>query len=322
MDRLDRITRLDRILRNRRTPITRAELQSRFECSRATIQRTIDDARDMLNAPIVYDRERNGYAYAGEQQGVYELPGLWFNVGETYALLTLIELLDAAQPGLLTQTFAPLRSRIEQIAQHHAASGPDFARRIRIIASAPRTIDLDLFRQVAGAVVKRRRLRVLYHGRERDATTERWLSPQRLVHYRSNWYLDAWCHLRKALRSFSLDRLHVVATAEIAAKDVGEARLDAHYAAAYGIFAGPIRHTAVLRFSSAAARWVADEQWHPEQTQRTLPDGGLEMRIPYGDPRELAMEIRKHGPEVEVIGPPALRRLIAGSLRAAAAQYE
>lgn len=321
MDRLDRIYALSRILRTRRTPISRVELEHRLECSRATVQRAIEDARNLLNAPIVYDRETNGYCYAPGQQDLYELPGLWFTPDETLALLALLELLDAAQPGLLNQALGPLRARIEHLARHRAAGGPEFARRIRILASAPRPVDLDIFRQVAGAVVRRRRLRVLYHGRDRDETTERWVSPQRLVHYRSNWYLDAWCHLRRGLRSFALDRLHVVEIGD-SARDVDDARLDRHYAAAYGIFAGAARHTAVLRFTSDAARWVADEQWHPGQELTVLDDGGAELRVPYGDPRELMMEIRRYGAEVEVVAPRALRRLVAESLREAAGRYE
>ena len=203
MERYDRVIQLTRILNGRRTPVTRAELERRLECSRATVQRVIEYARNYLNAPIVYDRERNGYCYAAEQQGVYELPGLWFTAAETQALLTLMELLDAAQPGLLTQALAPLRERIEALARHHAAGGPEFARRIRILASAPRIVDLDTFRQVAGAVVKRRHPRALPRPRARPE--HRALALTAAPCTRSNWYLDAGATC--ALRSFALDRL-------------------------------------------------------------------------------------------------------------------
>jgi len=32
-----------------------------------------------------------------------------------------------------------------------------------------------------------------------------------LTHYRDNWYLDAWCHAKKALRTFSLDNIQKTA---------------------------------------------------------------------------------------------------------------
>ena len=106
-----------------------------------------------------------------------------------------------------------------------------------------------------------------------------------------------------------------------AALDVPEAKLDEHFAAAYGIFAGSPKQIAVLRFTAERARWVADEQWHPRQAGRFLDDGRYELEVPYSDPRELVMDILRHGPDVEVIAPPELRAMVAERLLAASGQY-
>jgi predicted DNA-binding transcriptional regulator YafY len=154
-----------------------------------------------------------------------------------------------------------------------------------------------------------------------DRLTERVVSPQRLVHYRDGWFLDAWCHARRALRTFAVDRIRRAQETAEPARDVPEGTLDAHFATSYGIFAGPAPHTAVLRFTAERARWVADERWHPRQAGRFLDDGRYELRLPYGDPRELVMDILRHGPDVEVVAPPTLRRAVAGRLRQALGQY-
>jgi predicted DNA-binding transcriptional regulator YafY len=98
--------------------------------------------------------------------------------------------------------------------------------------------------------------------------------------------------------------------------------LDEHYASAFGIFAGKANRVAVLRFSAERARWVADERWHPEQTGQFLTDGRYELRVPYRDPRELVMEILRHGAEVEVVAPAGLREQVAESLAAALKRYQ
>lgn len=54
------------------------------------------------------------------------------------------------------------------------------------------------------------------------------ISPQRLVHYRDNWYLDAWCHLRNDLRRFSVDAIQRVKVLRDKARNVAEAKLLAH----------------------------------------------------------------------------------------------
>jgi predicted DNA-binding transcriptional regulator YafY len=131
------------------------------------------------------------------------------------------------------------------------------------------------------------------------------------VHYRDNWYLDAWCHWRKGLRSFSVDALQQVQVQDAKARDVVESTLAAHYASAYGIFSGAAKAWAVLLFSKESARWVKSESWHPEQTSETLPDGRYRLRVPYADARELLMDILRHGQQVVVEQPPELRQQVA-----------
>ena len=322
MDRFDRIFALHKIFAGRRTPISRTELQQRLECSRATIGRLIEDARDQLGAPIVYDRDQGGYAYDRSGSSVYELPGLWLNASELYALLVSEKLLADVQPGILEPALSPLRERISELLRHRRAGHPDLDRHVRILQIAARTTTVEHFQKIATALLDRKRIRILYHGRARDKTTERDISPQRLVYYRDNWYLDAWCHLRNGLRSFALDRIHPVYIDDTPASEVPEELLVAHYTDAYGIFAGRADKVAILRFSGEAAKWVADEHWHPKQTGRMLPSGEFELRIPYGNATELVRDILKYGEQAEVMAPAALRREVATKLRAAAARYQ
>ena len=321
MDKLNRIYKLHNLFRNRRHPIPLTRIREELGCSERTARRVIAELRDELRAPIDYDRARNGFHYAEEEGATYELPGLWFTPEELYALLTSYQLLDALQPGIFGPYIAPIRDRLQALLAHRTAGTPEFGRRIRILQMAARPSDLEVFRTVAMAVLTRKRLRLLYHGRARDATTERTVSPQRLAYYRSNWYLDTWCHLRKGFRHFSLDRLHPIEILDVAAREFSDDKLDQHFAGAYGIFAGIPTYTAVLRFTPTAARWVADEQWHPRQEGHVLADGGYELKVPYNRSEELVMDILKYGPDVEVIGPSALRVQVATALRAAVEKY-
>jgi predicted DNA-binding transcriptional regulator YafY len=319
MDRMQRIYKLHQILAARRYPVPRATLQAELECSRASLTRILDEMRTFFDAPIEYDRARGGYHYSRD---AFELPGLWFTPSELLALSAAQHLLQTAQPGLLDHQLAPLKARIDKLlAQEHLGSGA-LAKRLRILRMAARPPDQRVFQTVAGATAQRKRLAFAYHGRERDTVTQRQVSPQRLIHYRDNWYLDAWCHARDALRSFALDRIRDPKALDQASLELDDARLDAHYNATYGIFAGPAKATATLRFTAERARWVADETWHPEQRDTWLEDGRFERALPYADPRELLLDIQKYGPDVEVVAPPELRQEIAQRLKAAAAQYK
>jgi predicted DNA-binding transcriptional regulator YafY len=321
VDRFDRIFELNRILQGARHPVSRRRLEEELECSRATVKRIIEDMRLYLNAPIVYDRERNGYCYDQKEGEMYELPGLWFNPSELHALLSVQQMLREVQPGLLDPHLKPLQKRINELLRLQHAGSKSISGRVRILRVAARSVG-EFFPVVAGAVAQRKRLDLGYYNRSSGETSAREVSPQRLTYYRDNWYLDAWCHLRRGLRTFALDAVARAVVLDEPAREVTDAELDAHYASSYGIFAGAPRDEAVLRFDARRARWVAKERWHRDQRGRFLEDGSYELRVPYGSPLELVMDILKYGPDVEVIAPAALRREVTRRLRVALDSYQ
>lgn len=322
MDRLQRIYQLDHAIKARRHPVPRTVLEQELECSRATVKRIIEDMKLFFGAPIEYDRERNGYYYDTQEGQTFELPGVWFNAAELHALLATQQLLEQLQPGLLDAHLKPLKTHIEKLLAAGQHDGSEIAKRVRILRMAGRDNSSAHFQTVAGALLQRKRIAIRYHGRSNDEESQREVSPQRLTHYRDNWYLDAWCHQKNGLRSFAVDRLREARALEERAKDIAEKELDGHFASSYGIFAGKPKHTAILRFTPERARWVAEEQWHPQQQGHILEDGSYELQLPYSDPRELAMDVLKHGVEVEVIEPKSLRQLVQEQLRGALGRYE
>ena len=322
MNRTERLYRIDQLLHQRKVA-TRDELLSELEISWATLKRDLAYMRDRLNAPIVFDNERGGYCFdrsgAGPQ---YELPGLWFSSQEILALLTMHRLLDELDSGgLLGPQIGPLMARLNALLESGAGSADEVMRRVRVIAAQNRPVAAKWFEVVGSALVQRHRIEILYFTRTRNERSRREVSPQRLVHYRNAWYLDAWCHKTDALRVFSLDAVLEARMIDRKARNVSPAEIDRELGAGYGIYRGRNLRWAVLRFTADAARWVSAEVWHPKQEARTLEDGSYELKIPYAETPELEMDILRHGEQVEVVSPEALRRRIAERLGAARARY-
>jgi len=290
-----------------------------LEISRATAKRDIEYLRDFLGAPLVYDRAANGYRYVPDSPE-FELPGLWFNDTELYALLASEQLLEAVQPGLLGPYIGPLKGRIRKLLEAGGHSADVVSARIRLQPFASRRVDQVIFGRASEAVLNCEIATITYHGREREARTERSVHAYRLLHYRDNWYLIGWCEQAQALRTFSLDRIERIALSETPAAPPDERALDCYLGASFGIFTGEARAWAVLRFTAERARWVADETWHPDQIGQWAGEI-YELQVPYSDPRELLMDVLKYGPDVEVVAPEELRRLVADRVAEAAAQY-
>ena len=330
MDRTERLYRIDALLRERSAVPARVFLDE-LGVSPATFKRDLEYLRDRLHAPIVWDRGAGGYRLATAAPGSapapaaprYMLPGLWLSEPELRALLALRELLEHVHPGLLGPHVEPMMERARALlgGTSERGSPTEVSRRIRILHAPRRTVRSTEFATLCQALLARRRVHVVHYHRARGETLERTLSPQRLVHYRDNWYLDAWCHLRDGLRSFAVDCVRRTALLDEPAREVGDPTLDRSLGAGYGIFSGGRARIARLRFSAYQARWVADEVWHSRQEGSFDAHGRYVLEVPYTDTRELVMHVLKHGAAVEVLGPPALRSEVADALRAAGRLY-
>lgn len=320
MDRFDRIYRLYALFSTSREARSAASLQADLGCSRATLMRAIAELRDLFGTPLVWDAEARGYRFDGKAPRM-QLPGLWFSADELQALLLAQSLLSGLGEGLIPEQIDTLRGRIMTLLAHGGVAPQRAAEVLRILPLAGRACDPLIFRQVVAATLAGRRLDIRYLARSSGEVSTRQISPQRLVRYRDNWYLDAWCHLRGALRSFAVDAIEAARAVDDPAQAVPQAELDEYFGAAYGIFAGPAAQRAVLRFAAGRARWVASERWHPAQFGRWLDDGRYELVVPFGNPHELILDILRYGPEVEVLEPTHLRAEVAARLRAAAALY-
>jgi predicted DNA-binding transcriptional regulator YafY len=324
MERTERFYKIQNLLRSRHF-VSMQDFMSELGVSRATFKRDLEYLRDRMRAPIVYDRDQKAYGFdpAVADSTLWQLPGLWFSADELQALLTMDRLLGDLQPGVLSELIAPLRKRLRGLLESGEHSAEDIARRIKILSMGSRRVAPAHFRTIATAVLTRKRLRLRHQRRQDGEVIDREVSPQRLVHYRDNWYLDAWCHKRQALRTFGLDAIETaMVIPDKNVKEVSEDTLERHFASGYGIFAGSATRDAVLQFGASSARWVSRETWHPEQIGTPQLDGTFLLQFPYAQEPELVMDILKYGADVQVLAPESLRTAVAEKLRAAAKLYD
>jgi len=294
-----------------------------LEISKATFKRDLEYLRDRMNASIVFDRAEGGYRFdkpnAGEK---IELPGLWFSEKEATALVLMQHLLDNLdQGGLISTHIDPLVEIIDGILGQSEVSAKELRKRIKVFGMSARKNSLENFEEVGNALLKRQRLQMEYYSKGKDETTNREVSPQRLIFYRDNWYLDGYCHLRKGLRSFALDGIKKAELLSKKAEEVSEKELHENFAESYGIFSGKASQRARLRFTPERARWVAGETWHGQQTSSFDKDGNYILEFDYNQDPELVMEILKHGSGVEVLAPANLKKRVIEELKKNLARY-
>ncbi len=308
MSEIDRLYRYKTLLSHRRA-LPREDILAALEISPATFKRDIAKLRDRLGTPIVFDRDLGGYRLETEQDAT-ELPGFWFTQDEILALMTIQSMIEQLDPGLLGPKLKPLRKRLDDMLTHQGLDPQQLTQRVRAVSAGKRRLPLAAFETIAKATFERRQVQVHHHNRLTGETPQRTLSPQQLIHYRDNWYVDAWCHLRKGVRSFSIDAIEAAEILEAPAKDIDLLAMRQQLDGGYGIFAGAPKDWAELTFSAARAGWVQHEVWHPQQQGLLHPDGRYTLRVPYADERELIGDILRFGADVEVVGPSSLRQKV------------
>lgn len=324
MNQTERFYKIDQMITDKGL-VTFQQMQEALEVSRATLRRDLEYMRTRLNAPIVYDRLEGGYRFdKGQPQigGQYELPGLWFSPAEIHALLTMQHLLANLDPGgILTPHVRPLMARLNALLGTAEDTADEIRRRVLVVGIGQRQLKLDHFERVGSALLRRKRLDITYLSKGKGEVTEREVSPQRLVHYRENWYLDAWCHLRNELRNFAVDSIQHVEVLEKPAREISKRSVDEVLGPGYGIFTGSKVQWARLVFTAERARWVGSERWHPRQKGHFDAEGRYVLEIPYADHRELIMDILKYGGDVEVLEPESMRGLVKAEHERATGLY-
>jgi predicted DNA-binding transcriptional regulator YafY len=322
MSDLERLHRIKYMIQARKcVPIQ--DFLDELEISKATFKRDLEYLRDRMNASIVFDRTEGGYRFDKPNTGEkIELPGLWFSEKEATALVLMQHLLSGLDKGgLIEPHIAPLTSIIDGILGQSNTPTKELRKRLKVFGMSARKGSIENFEEVGNALLTRKRLHITYYARGKDETTEREISPQRLIFYRDNWYLDAFCHLRIDLRSFAVDCISKAIITNTKVDEISEKQLHEHFAESYGIFSGKASQRAKLKFSPEKARWVSAETWHGQQVGTFDKEGNYLLEFDYNQDPELVMDILKHGSGVEVLAPTSLRKRVKDELAKALNNY-
>lgn len=312
MDKRDKLYELNSLfVQARGTLLSKKRLLEHLECSESTLKRRLIDLREIHGAPLEYDRQNHGWYYRKGES--FELPGLWFNAQELYALLVLEQLLEGLDAGLVSEQLSIAKDRIKTLLSSKSDPEDNISNKLRLVNVFYREFDANIFKEIAKATFEERQLEIDFINRQTQQKTTRIISPQRIVHYKDTWYLDCFCHLKNDFRTFSIDGISRVKQCHSQAKIIEPKIIDKATQSTYGIFSGQAHETAVLHFQAPTSFWIAKEKWHPDQQGQWLADDIFELKIPYQNPQELRADILRYADKVTVKSPESLRNSIKQS---------
>lgn len=288
-------------------------LVEEFEISERTAQRDIDFMRDRLQAPLAFDRRRNGYRYTND---AYEIPIHWLDEDNLLALALATRLASTIPDTAVKEDLCRLIGRMLRLSRNDGYACLDrLVDKISVKNIEYARVDEQFFRLVVRALFDERALCITYHSPHSGVVSERMVQPLHLMHYMGSWHLLAWCATQEAIRDFALARLQMVVFANkpVLLPD-NLPSIKEYTRRHFGIMQGETATTVTLRFSPHVAPRILEQIWHPDQQTSLEPDGSLLLSFLTADFRELTRNILSYGAEVRVEQPEELREQVRGEI--------
>ena len=287
-------------------------LARELEVSTKSIQRDVEFMRDRLGLPLAYAASRRGYHYTEQ---VSAFPTMQITEGELVALVIAEK---ALQQYRGTQFEKPLLSAIRKIEQSLpdtiSLNLADVEQTISFRTRAEPILNLEIFNVLAHATAHRQQLKLAYRKPGSQRAEPRLVDPCHLANINGEWFLFAWDHDRKDIRTFVPARVHSAQPTGQTFARPQHFSLEARLRHSFGVYSGHGQYTVLLRFNARAADYVREKKWHASQQLRELKNGGVELRLKLSSLAEIQRWVLSWGGDAVVLKP----RELANSVRAAA----
>jgi proteasome accessory factor B len=288
------------------------QLAEELEVSTKSVYRDIDFMRDRLGMPVDFDPQRNGYYYTEE---VGNFPTVTITEGEMFALLVAEKALQQYRGTTFEQPLiSAFRKMSEGLPDTISLQLEDWNQTISFHTRAVPLLDLEVFDRIARAVSRREQLTIRYRKPGEARAEERLVDPYHLANINGEWFLYAFDHLRKDIRTFVPARIKAVTPTGKKFPKPQKFSLAKRLRDSFGVLSGHGDHKVVLQFNEFVADYVREKQWHESQTLKELSGGRVEMRLRLSSLVEIERWVLSWGGNVRVIQPP---ELVAGVQAAA-----
>ncbi len=276
-------------------------LAAELEVSTKSIHRDLEFMRDRLELPIEYSPQNFGYHYTAE---VTAFPTLHITEGELVALVIAEKALEQYRG---TQFEKPLLSAIRKIEQSLpetiSLNLADIEQTISFRTRAEPILNLATFDTLAKATAHRRQLELVYRKAGSRQSEVRLVDPYHLANINGEWFLFAWDHARKDLRTFVPARVQAVKATGRTFPPPQKFSLEKRLRDSFGVHSGEGEFDVVLRFNPRVADYIREKKWHQSQQLRELKAGGVELRFTLSSLVEIERWVLSWGGDAVVVKP-------------------
>jgi predicted DNA-binding transcriptional regulator YafY len=284
-----------------------------LEVSTKSIHRDLEFMRDRLGLPIDYDAHRSGYGYTEE---VENFPTMQFTEGELFALIVAEKALQQYRGTPFEQPLlSALRKMEENLPETISLSLNDVDQTISFRTRAEPIQDLATFDALAKATAARQQLRLSYRKPGQQAPEQRVVDPYHLANINGEWFLFAYDHLRKDIRTFVPARIKAIEHTGLKFERKHGFSLEKRLKGSFGVQSGQGEFNIVIRFNKRVADYVREKKWHSSQRLREIKGGGVELSMSLSSLSEVERWILSWGADATVVRPAELAKSVRQAAR-------
>jgi predicted DNA-binding transcriptional regulator YafY len=288
-------------------------LARQLEVSTKSIHRDLEFMRDRLELPIQYDARRFGYFYT---EHVKAFPTLQITEGEIFALVVAEKALQQYRGTSFERPLLSALKKMEQsLPETLSLSLDDVAQTISFRTRAEPVLDLQIFDVLAKATAARRQLELTYRKPGQPHPEQRVVDPYHLANINGEWFLFAFDHLRKDLRTFVPARIKAVRPTGNTFERRQAFSLDKRLRGSFGVQSGQGEFEVVIRFNERVAEYIREKKWHDTQQLRELKQGGVELCLQLSSLAEVGRWVLSWAGDAVVVRPPQLAQWVRQAAR-------
>ena len=282
-----------------------------LEVSPKSIHRDLEFMRDRLELPLEYHFTRHGYYYT---ETVSSFPTFQVTEGELFALLVAEKALHQYRG---TNFEKPLISAFKKM----SASLPDtislnladWEQTISFRMRAEPILNLEIFDALGKATAQRQQLSLTYRKPGQRQPETRIVDPYHLGNINGEWYMFAYDHLRKDIRTFVPARIKALKPTGVIFDRPQKFSLEKRLRDSFGVHSAQGEFQVAIRFNEMVADYIREKRWHDSQKLIELRNGGVELHLKLSSLEEIERWVLGWGGNAVVIKPPALADMVKHS---------
>lgn len=299
-----RLIQLDKWIRNGGYPSVKA-IENEYGISRRTVMRDLEFLRDRYNAPLEYDRTRNGYYYTDP---TFMIQNVLLTEGDLFTVSTIMPLMEQYKNTPLESSFKNIMDKISDMLPNQVDVNTSFLNEdVSFISDPLPKIESDVFETIFESIKLKKSIRFEYRSVSKTEYSVKIIDCYKVICQKGNWYVLGFSHNKNEVRIYALSRIQNIKLLNETFTIPNEFDLNNYVDLSFGIWTNketPIEYE--LLFSSNINTYILEREWHTNQTVEQNADGSVLLKFKSNQKQQVLSWVLSFGNSVKVVNPPEL----------------